>query len=89
MSWRLFALEHYAGPGDAPEPVPLLPDGVRLLMAVHLPADEVVLALVESPDEATAVAAAAAAGWRIDRAGPAQWYPVRLADETIAEGRRT
>ena len=89
MSWRLFVLEHYTGHGDAPEPVPSLPDGVRLLMAVHLPADEVVLALVESPDEGTAVAAAVAAGWRVDRVGPAEWYPVRLADETIAEGLRT
>ncbi|WP_116952548.1 hypothetical protein [Jiangella endophytica] len=86
MNRRLYALEHYTGPDDTAEPVPALPEDVRLRLAVRLPADEVVLALVEGPDEPTVVAAAAAAGWRVDRIGPAAWHPV--ADDTLAEGRR-
>ncbi|SEF18407.1 hypothetical protein [Jiangella alba] len=86
MNRRLFALEQYAGPGDAAGPVPALPDEVRVLLAVRLPADEVVLALVEGPDEPAVVAAAAAAGWRVDRIGPAAWHPV--ADDS-AGGRGT
>jgi hypothetical protein len=73
---RLFALERYDRTGDArvPEPLPLLTAaGTRLVAAVHLPADEVVLALVEGPDAETVAAAATAAAWRVDRLSPAVW----------------
>lgn len=79
MIRRLFALERYdrSGSACAYEPVPMPTTAVtRLVAAVHLPADEVVLALVEGPDAETVAAAAAAANWRVDRLNPAAWiYP--------------
>jgi hypothetical protein len=71
---RLFAAERYDSSGDAgPEPVPALTTAdTRLVAAVHLPADEVVLALVEGPDADT-VTAVAMAVWRADRVTPAHW----------------
>ena len=67
-------MEHYDSSGDiAPGPVPALTTAdTRLVAAVHLPADEVVLALVEGPDVET-VTAVAAAVWRADRVTPAHW----------------
>ncbi|MEV0267988.1 hypothetical protein AB0H43_04360 [Hamadaea sp. NPDC050747] len=73
---RLFALERYDTSGGLALPVlPELPDGaeVRLVAAVHLPADDVLLALVEGPDADTVAGAANAAGWRVDRLCPAVW----------------
>jgi hypothetical protein len=45
----------------------------RLVGAVYLVADEVVLALIEGPDEQTVAATARALGWRVDRLTPANW----------------
>ncbi|GAA4983898.1 hypothetical protein [Actinopolymorpha pittospori] len=76
MTRRLFALEHYdrTGGESVPEMGPLAgTPGLRLVGAVHLPADDVVLALVEGSDAETVAAAAAAAGWRVDRLTPAAW----------------
>ncbi len=76
---RLFALERYErhdrSAGEyAPEPMaPLAAGRARLVGALHLPADDVVLALVEGPDAETVAAAAVAAGWRVDRISPAAW----------------
>jgi hypothetical protein len=44
--------------------------------AVHLPADDVVLAVVEGEDEASVCAAVTAAGWRVDRITAATWARV-------------
>lgn len=73
MADELFALERYEFSGTPASPTPLTTEGTRLVAAVHLPADDVVLALVEGPDEEHVVAAAAAAGWRVDRLHPARW----------------
>ncbi len=55
-------------------------EGTRLVAAIHLPADDVVLVLVEGPDAATVTAAATAAGWRVDRLNPAAWiHPITPA----------
>ena len=71
---RLFAIERYDAAGDPPGPVELAAgDGVRLIAAVRLAADDVVLALIEGPDPETVAAHAAAAGWRVDRLTPASW----------------
>jgi phage tail sheath gpL-like len=73
---QLFALECYdrSGGRAAPEPMSLPTTAdTRLVSAVYLPADEVVLALVEGPDAETVAAVAAAAGWRVDRLSPATW----------------
>ncbi|MGC9665332.1 hypothetical protein ACNTMW_02115 [Planosporangium sp. 12N6] len=76
MPHHLFALESYdrSGTGAVPGPVPPLTTAdTRLVVVVHLPADDVVLALVEGPDAETVAAAAATAGWRVDRLSPANW----------------
>ncbi|MEV4540988.1 hypothetical protein [Micromonospora echinaurantiaca] len=76
MAARLFVLERYdRGPEErADEPVGGLTTGTtRLRGALRIPADDVVLALVEGPDAETVAAVAAAAGWRVDRLGPAEW----------------
>ncbi|BCB76191.1 hypothetical protein GCM10022251_68610 [Phytohabitans flavus] len=72
MTDRLFALERYDVPGSEPRSLPALA-GARLVAAVHLPADQVVLALVEGEDEQSVVDAATAAGWRVDRLHAATW----------------
>ena len=76
MTNHLFALERYdrSGSESPPEPVSLPATAdARLVGVVHLPADDVVLALVEGPDSETVTAAASAAGWRPDRVSPAAW----------------
>ncbi|MER7891009.1 hypothetical protein ABTX15_14410 [Micromonospora sp. NPDC094482] len=76
MAPRLFVLERYdRAPGEwADGLVEGLNTGTtRLRGAVRIPADDVVLALVEGPDAETVAAVAAAAGWRVDRLGPAEW----------------
>jgi hypothetical protein len=73
---QLFAVERYDDTGGAavpPSSFPALPAGVRLAGAVYLPADEVVLALVEGPDVESVCTAVAAAGWRVDRISLASW----------------
>ena len=87
MTRRLFALEHYdhSGGAVAPEPASTLTAAdTRLVAAIHLPADDVVLVLVEGPDEETVAAAATAAGWRVDRLNPAAWLSAGL-DEPEGE----
>lgn len=74
MTWRLFALERYDDTGGSPEPLSALSTmDTRLVAVVYLPADEVVLALVEGADADAVTAAATAAGWRVDRLNPAKW----------------
>lgn len=74
MERSLFALERYESVGDAVVAPSLPADGVaRLVAAIHLPADEVVLVLAEGPNEAAVTTALEAAGWRVDRVGPAIW----------------
>lgn len=73
---RLFALERYDAPGQEPDSLPAL-RGARLVAAVHLPADQVMLALVEGRDERSVADAATAAGWRVDRMHPATWIAER------------
>jgi hypothetical protein len=72
---RLFVVERYdeSGRSAAVQPFPVLPIGMRLACAVHLPADDVVLALIEGQDEASICAAVTAAGWRVDRITAATW----------------
>jgi hypothetical protein len=72
---RIFAVERYDETGSSAVPLGGFPEGagVRLTGVVHLPADEIVIAFVEGPDEATVCAAMTAAGWRVDRIGPAEW----------------
>ncbi|MEW2382091.1 hypothetical protein AB0873_08355 [Micromonospora sp. NPDC047707] len=85
MATRLFVLERYDRvPEDrADESLSRLSTGVtRLRGALRIPADDVVLALVEGPDADTVAEAAAAAGWRVDRLGPAEWIAVPDADGT-------
>lgn len=74
MIHKLFALEQYERTAGAEQPVPAFGTaGCRLIAAVRLPSDEVVLALVEGADAATVAEAAEAAAWRVDRMTPAQW----------------
>jgi hypothetical protein len=72
---RLFVVERYddSGRADPVGPFPALPSGMRLACAVHLPADDVVLALIEGQDEASICAAVTGAGWRVDRITAATW----------------
>lgn len=75
----LFALERYDGSGLGAEPEPLPPlarPGTRLVATVFLPADDLLLALVEGPDADTVAVAATAAGWTVDRLLPARWITV-------------
>jgi hypothetical protein len=74
MTGHLFALEQYDPSPDADRTAPAFgtPD-CRLVAAVRLPADDVVIALVEGPDETVVAAAAEAAAWRVDRLTPARW----------------
>ena len=80
MADPLYAIERYDAAGEEPAGFPALAGGVRLVAAVRLAADDVVLALVEGPDPDTVAALAAAAGWRVDRITPASWItpPVTL-----------
>jgi hypothetical protein len=72
---QLFVVERYDDTGTPGllQPLSAPPPNVHLVCAVRVPADDVVLALVEGTDEATISAALAAAGWRIDRITPATW----------------
>lgn len=75
MPNKLFLVDRYddsGTPGQQP-PLPALPEGVLLIFAVHVPADDVVLALVEGTNEQIIRTALAAAGWRVDRIVPSTW----------------
>jgi len=75
MSTQLFVVERYddtGTPGRLPA-LPAPPAEVELLCAVRVPADDVVLALVEGADEQTISTALIEAGWRVDRITPASW----------------
>lgn len=89
MTSRVFALERYDHDGDAlATAAPALPQGagIRLIGVVHLPADEVLLALVEGPDADTVTTALMAAGWRIDRINPATWIsPAAATGDPISQ----
>jgi hypothetical protein len=75
VSNQLFLVERYDDTGipDRLERLPAPSPQVPVLFAVHVPADDVVLALVEGTDEQTMSAALAAAGWRVDRITSASW----------------
>ncbi|MEV4657001.1 hypothetical protein [Micromonospora sp. NPDC049301] len=79
MAGYLFALEQYDRSPGADEEMPAFgTPGCRLVAAVRLPTDDVVIALVEGPDAEVVAAAAAAAAWRVDRLIPARWiHPPR------------
>jgi hypothetical protein len=72
---QLFVVERYddTGTPGRVQPLPAAPPDVHLLCAVRLPADDVVLALIEGEDEPTISAALLTAGWRVDRITPATW----------------
>jgi hypothetical protein len=72
---HLFVVERYddTGTPGAVTPLPAAPPGVHVVHAVRVPADDVVLALIEGTDERTICAALLAAGWRVDRITPATW----------------
>ena len=78
MVKRLFVLERYDESGTTGEwqPFPPLPTGMRVACAVHLPADDVVLVVVEGEDESSVCDAVTAAGWRVDRITAATWAQV-------------
>lgn len=72
---QLFVVERYddtGTPGRVP-PFPAPPAGVRIVCAVRVPSDDVLLAFVEGTDEAAISAALAAANWRVDRITAATW----------------
>lgn len=75
MTPQLFVVERYDVTGTAGhlQPLPAPPADVRLVCAVRVPADDVVLALVEGIDQTSISAALAAAGWQVDRITPAAW----------------
>lgn len=72
---QLFVVERYddtGGPG-AVQPIPAAPADVRVIYTVRVPADDVVLALVEGRDEHSIRASLGDVGWRIDRITGATW----------------
>ncbi len=80
MTEPLFAIERYDDTGGqlaSLDEFPELPVGMHLNGAVHLAADDVIIAFVQGPDADTVSAAVAAAGWRVDRIGPASWITDR------------
>ncbi len=75
MGNDVFAVERYDESGSAlpPDPLPELPPGARLTCALHLRADDVLLAVVEGADEQAVRAALKQAGWRFDRITAGAW----------------
>lgn len=75
MGRRLFLVERFEDSGrhDLTQSFRVLPSGVRVACAVHLPADDVVLAVVEGEDETSVCDAVTTAGWRVDRITAATW----------------
>jgi hypothetical protein len=72
---HLFVVERYddSGTPGRVQPLPAAPADARVLCAVRVPADDVVLALIEGADEQTVCASLTAAGWRVDRIALATW----------------
>jgi hypothetical protein len=72
---QLFVVERYddTGTPGREQPLPAPPSDVHLVYAVRVPADDVVLALMEGTDERSVSAALTTAGWRVDRITPATW----------------
>ncbi|MFF3563623.1 hypothetical protein ACFYXS_26585 [Streptomyces sp. NPDC002574] len=78
MTRRLFAVERYddSGGGSTWRPPVPVAATVRLVAAVHLPADEVVLVFVEGPDADVVAEALAEVGWPAHRVNLAvRLYP--------------
>ncbi|WBB68521.1 hypothetical protein [Micromonospora sp. WMMD812] len=77
MTGRLFALEQYDCSPEADTSLPAFGTlDCRLVAAVRISADDVVIALVEGADADRVAAAAEAADWRVDRLLAARWiYP--------------
>ncbi|WP_406070247.1 hypothetical protein [Micromonospora sp. NBC_01638] len=74
MANHLFVLEQYDCSSEAGTAAPLITTpGCRLVAAIRLPTDDVVIALVEGPDAEVVAAAAAGSAWRVDRLIPAWW----------------
>jgi hypothetical protein len=89
VTGRLFAVECYDATGSGYVALPPLPGTVRLVVAVRLPADEVVLALVEGPDAETVTDVITQADWRPDRIEPAVLlYPTDDRAARAREGER-
>ncbi|SIM79826.1 hypothetical protein [Micromonospora cremea] len=89
MAGHLFALEQYDRSPGADDSVPAFgTPGCRLVAAIRLPTDDVVIALVEGPDAEVVAAAAAAAAWRVDRLIPARWIQPPGTSTTDLDLRR-
>ncbi|GAA1378144.1 hypothetical protein GCM10009661_49090 [Catellatospora chokoriensis] len=89
VTGRLFAVERYDADGSGGAALPQLPGAVRLVAAVRLPADEVVLALVEGPDADTVIQVTTQADWRPDRVEPAVLlYPTQDRAAHAREGEQ-
>jgi hypothetical protein len=83
MTSHLFAVETYddsdgARPVDA---LPALPPGNRLACAVHLFADDALLAFIEGADEPSVRAALIHSGWRFDRIIAGEWVTPPMSDQ--------
>ena len=72
---RIFVVERYddSGTPGLMQPLPAPPADVRLVCAVRVSADDVVMAVIEGTDEQTVSASLTAAGWRVDRIVGATW----------------
>ena len=72
---QLFVVERYDDTGDpgAAQPIPAPPAGLKVICTVRVPADDVVLALVEGRDEQSIRASLGDVGWRVDRITMATW----------------
>ena len=71
---HLFVVERYDDSGTPGRLQPPPPSAdLRIVYAVRVPADDVILALVEGKDEQTICTSFGAAGWRVDRITPAAW----------------
>lgn len=90
MTTDVFAVERYDESGGTRplEPPPALAGGARVTCAVHLAADDVLLALVEGADEQVVRSALSAAGWRYDRVTAGAWLtpPTGSAGPSDAAG---
>jgi hypothetical protein len=66
---NLFVVERYDDTGTPGRqlPVPTPPAQVRVVCAVRVPVDDVVIAVVEGTDEPAVCAALSSVGWRVDR----------------------
>jgi len=72
---HLFVVERYddTGDPDSVQPIPEPPADLRVIYTVRVPADDVVIALVEGRDEQSIRASLGDVGWRVDRITTATW----------------